>query len=119
MHELSVAQALLDQVTQQAAAHRAEKVTRIVLHIGPLAGVVPELLETAFPLAAAGTLAESAELVTQALPVRVKCEKCQAETDATANNLTCAACGDWHTQLVSGDELILASIEMLGEDVHA
>ena len=28
------------------------------------------------------------------------------------NRLICGACGDWHTQLLSGDELILESVEL-------
>jgi hydrogenase nickel incorporation protein HypA/HybF len=28
------------------------------------------------------------------------------------NRLTCAACGDWHTRVISGDELLLESVEL-------
>ena len=31
---------------------------------------------------------------------------------ATANRLVCGSCGDYRTQLVSGDELLLASLEL-------
>jgi hydrogenase nickel incorporation protein HypA/HybF len=80
--------------------------------IGPLSGVEPQLLEQAFPLASAGTIAAHAELAIETLAVRVRCETCGAETEATANRLLCGACGDWHTKLVSGDELLLVSVEL-------
>lgn len=112
MHELSVCQSLLDQVMRIADENAATAVTRVILRIGPLSGVEPELLQQAFPLARAGTVAEQAELVIESLPVRVRCDACGAETDAAPNRLVCGACGDWHTRLSSGDELMLVSVEL-------
>jgi hydrogenase nickel incorporation protein HypA/HybF len=113
MHELSVCQALIEQVQDIARANGAAAVSRVVLRIGPLSGVEPQLLAQAFPLARAGTVAAAAELEIENLPVRVKCEQCGAETDASANRLLCGRCGDWHTRLLSGDELLLASVELV------
>src|SRR3990172_367701 len=112
MHELSVCQALLTQVTDLSRAQRANVVHKIVIRVGPLAGVEPKLLVQAFPLARAGTLAEAAELVIEELPLRVRCETCGTESTVLPNRLVCGACGDWHTQLVSGDEMLLASVEL-------
>jgi hydrogenase nickel incorporation protein HypA/HybF len=112
MHELSVCQGLLDQVASIARQNQAIGVKRIRLQIGPLSGIEPQLLEQAFPLASAGTLAEHAELAIESLAVRVHCETCGAETEAAANRLLCGACGDWHTKLISGDELLLVSVEL-------
>ena len=119
MHELSVCQALLTQVTDLAHEHRANAVHRIVIWVGPLAGVEPALLAEAFPLARAGTLAEAAELIIEELPLRVRCKSCGTESAATPNRLVCGACGDWHTHLVSGDELLLASVELSREEEDA
>ncbi len=113
MHELSVCQAMLQQVEAIAAQRQAHGVTSITIRIGPLSGVEPDLLQHAFPVARAGTVAAEARLIVERLPVRVHCEQCGAETDATPNRLLCGACGDWHTRLVSGDELLLASVELL------
>ncbi len=113
MHELSVCQALLAQVENIATEHAAKGVERIVLRIGPLAGVEPRLLQDAFPIAGAGSRAADAELVIEALPLKVRCDSCGAESDAAPNRLVCGACGDWHTRLISGDELLLASVELI------
>ncbi len=112
MHELSVCQGMLNQVAAIAAERQALGVSSITVRIGPLSGVEPDLLQHAFPIACAGTVAAEARLVIERLPIRVRCEQCGAETDATPNRLLCGACGDWHTQLISGDELILASVEL-------
>ena len=113
MHELSVCQALLRQVETIAQEHEASGVEKIVLRIGPLAGVEPRLLQDAFPIARAGTVADGAKLVIEALPLRVRCDSCGAESDAAPNRLLCGACGDWHTRVISGDEMLLASVELL------
>lgn len=112
MHELSVCQAMLNQVMALAAERQATGVASITVHIGALSGVEPDLLQHAFPVARAGTLAADAQLLIERLPIRVHCEQCGAETEATPNRLLCGACGDWHTRLVSGDELVLASVEL-------
>lgn len=123
MHELAVAQALVEQVDavidQHAASHDhdasssdAWRASLIRVRIGPLAGVVPELLATAFPLAAAGSRMEHAQLEFARAPIQVRCQTCGAETEAAMNRLICGACGDWHTQVISGDELLLESVEL-------
>lgn len=116
MHELSVCQALLDEVALIANRHRAATVGNITVRIGPLSGVEPGLLTQAFPIARAGTVAEAAALVIEPAPVRVRCDACGEETDATVNRLLCDACGDYHTRLVSGDELLLVSVELKTSD---
>jgi len=112
MHELAVCQGLMTQVEQIARREHAERITRILLSIGPLSGVEPQLLADAFPIAAAGSVAEGAELVIDEAPVRVRCLSCGAESAATANRLLCGACGDYKTQLLSGDEMLLTSLEL-------
>ncbi|MGB5177641.1 MAG: hydrogenase maturation nickel metallochaperone HypA [Gammaproteobacteria bacterium] len=112
MHEFSVCIALMEQVERIAQEHQAGRVERIVLQVGPLSGVEAQLLEHAWPLAAAGTLAEAAELVIETAPVKVKCTQCGAESEVVPNRLLCAACGDYRTRLVSGDEMLLANLEL-------
>jgi len=112
MHELSVCQGMLQQVAAVAAEHGATAVSGITIQIGPLSGVEPRLLQEAFPIARAGTIAASAELMVEPLPVRVRCRQCGAESEATASRLLCGQCGDWRTQLLSGDELLLARVEL-------
>ena len=112
MHELSICQALVRQLSAIAAEHQATRIDSARVRLGPLSGVEPELLRHAFPLAAAGTAAEGAQLVLESTGLRVRCDSCGAESEAAPNRLLCGQCGDWHTRLVSGDELLLASVEL-------
>jgi len=112
MHELSLCQALLRQVDEIARRESAKRVTRIILQVGPLSGVVPELLQRAFTIARTGSVAERAELVIEEQPVRVRCTLCGAESAVSQNRLLCRECGDYRTQLIGGDELLLKSLEL-------
>ena len=113
MHELAVCQSVIAQVERVARDHGAQGVSLVKLLIGPLSGVEPALLAQAFPIAQAGTVAEGATLEMETLPIRVRCRSCHAETDAAANKLICGACGDWQTDIISGDEMLLASVELI------
>ena len=112
MHELSVCQALIRQIQDIAREQQAVAVTSVKLLIGPLSGVEPDLLKQAFPLASVGSVAETAQLVIEKLSIHVRCESCGAETVVEPNKLVCGTCGDWHTRLLSGDEMLLASVEL-------
>ena len=112
MHELAICQALMSQIEAIAEERKASNVVSIVIGMGPLSGVEAQLLQHAYPVASAGTVAEGAELVIENLPVRVECTQCGSESDALPNKLVCKQCGDWRTTLISGDELMLMSVEL-------
>lgn len=112
MHELSVCQNIIDQVSRIAAEHQSSVVEKIYLQIGPLSGVEPDLLQSAFPIARAESVASHAELVIKLAPVRVHCASCDTDSDAKSNRLVCGNCGNWQTRLLSGDEMILERVEL-------
>ncbi len=122
MHELSICQALIGQVEAVARAEQASAVSDIFVSVGPLSGVEQPLMHNAFPIAAAGTIASAATLHLESTPVRVTCAKCGKESDVPVNQLMCPHCGDWRTQLLSGDELLLKRVvldkEIEGENHH-
>jgi len=124
MHELAICQSLIDQVEDIAQERKAQSVIVIVIGIGALSGVESQLLKNAYPIASAGTVAEDAELVIEHLPIKVKCTQCDSESEALPNKLICKQCGDWRTTLLSGDEMMLMSVELekakgsLAESVH-
>ena len=112
MHELAICQALIVQVEGLAEERQAAWVSDVFIAVGRLSGVESALLQNAFPIAAAGTVANDATLHIEDLPVKVHCASCDVESEVEANRLLCSQCGDWRTKLVSGDELLLVSVEL-------
>ncbi|HWP01071.1 MAG TPA: hydrogenase maturation nickel metallochaperone HypA [Methylococcus sp.] len=113
MHELSLCQELLEQVEQLARQHAAVGVSRIVVRIGMLAGVEPELLQSAFAILRPGTSAEHAELVLETIPARIRCRSCGRESECRVNHLLCPICKSTDAVLIAGEEMWLAQIELL------
>lgn len=112
MHELAICQALINQLETIASERNAQSISLIVVGIGPLSGVEAQLLKNAYPIASTGTVAENAEIVIEQLPVKVKCNECGCESETKPNKLICKNCGNWRTTLISGDELLLLSVEL-------
>lgn len=116
MHELSVCQALLGEAALIAAQHDARRILSIRVRIGPLSGVDAGLLARAFDVARTGTAAGTAELRIEAAVVRVQCRICGIVSRAEPGRLLCGACRDHRVQLIEGDELLLASLELETEE---
>ena len=112
MHELSVCQGLLREVARVAAENDALAVDRIVLQVGALSGVEPPLLQRAFEVARAGTLAAAAKLEIREGPVVVHCGQCGSRGEVAVNRLVCPDCGDWRVQVAEGEELLLLTIDI-------
>jgi len=111
MHEFSICQALISQIGDIARPRDAQ-VRQVRIGVGPLSGIEPQLLKSLYPLACIGTRAEGSRLEIEHTAVRVGCRGCGAQSVAAPNRLVCAACGDWHTDLIGGDELLLLQIEI-------
>jgi hydrogenase nickel incorporation protein HypA/HybF len=112
VHELSVCQGLLRQVDRIAAENAARAVDRIVLRVGALSGVEPDLLTHAFDIARMGTVAENAVLEIERGPVTVRCRQCGGSGEVPSNRLLCPACGDWRVEVTGGEDLLLLSLDL-------
>ena len=117
MHELSVCQALVQQLESVSAANGGGAVELVRLRIGPLSGVEAELLRHAFPIAAAGTIADGAELLIEPSAIVVQCKECGATSEAKPNRMLCGACNAFNVRMVSCDEMLLESVELAAPGV--
>jgi hydrogenase nickel incorporation protein HypA/HybF len=119
MHELSLCQELIGEVTRIAAAHGAVRASRILVALGPLSGVEAPLLERAFAVARAGTATEGALLEIERQNLLLRCTGCGGETESASGELICGVCGDWRVELLAGDALLLKSVELVLDDAPA
>ena len=115
MHELAVCQSLLRQVEMVVATHGATAADRIVISVGPLSGVEPALLASAFTIAREGTAASGAELEIETAAIRVECRQCGQSGAAQPNRLVCDDCGDWRVRVTHGEELMLLRVVLAKE----
>jgi hydrogenase nickel incorporation protein HypA/HybF len=114
VHEL----ALADSIVRIARNHaRGRRVARVDVTVGALRQVVPSALEFAFELVADGTELEGAELGLEHVEARVACRSCGAESACGGFPLVCARCGTDFVDVVAGEELFVAALELDDEPV--
>ena len=111
MHELGIANEILDIALSEADRHAARKVTSIRIRVGVLRAVEPENLSFLFEHLARGTPAEGAPLEIVTEPVRVECEACGvSETPAIA--WECPRCKGSRVSVSGGDSLSVLSLDV-------
>ncbi len=113
MHEMGLAQNILDIVLRTAAANGARRVVRVKLRAGQLRAIVPEQLRFCFEFVAKDSLAEGAELAVQVVPIRSRCRGCAAEFEVEAFRVVCPGCGGGDLDILQGKELLVENIEIL------
>jgi hydrogenase nickel incorporation protein HypA/HybF len=112
VHELSMCEAIARTVDVHAGGRPVQSVT---VRIGHLRQVVPETLEFSWSMVTSTTALEGTELRVEHVPAVVTCEACGATTTLDAPVLACETCGASAVTLISGDELLIASLELAPE----
>jgi hydrogenase nickel incorporation protein HypA/HybF len=110
MHEMSIAIELLGQIEAVAAQHGLERVDEVRIQAGEMRGVVPEALDIAFESAAAGTVAEGAEIRLEIVSARARCRLCSREFQPRIDDFLCPDCRQANVELISGNDVILTSL---------
>ncbi|MDB4945911.1 MAG: hydrogenase expression/synthesis HypA [Labilithrix sp.] len=115
MHEVSLIQALFEEVDRALEPHASAVVNAIHVRVGEHAGVDPELFRTAYDaFRSVGRLA-NAELFVVSEPATWSCPLCLV-TLVPGTPLTCGRCGT-PARLTAGGEIFLDRIEAVISDV--
>ncbi len=114
MHEISLVQGMLQQLSDLAVKNRASKILKITMEIGPLSGVVIDSFRFGFDiLSAEDDLTRGAELVINTLPVTYRCTQCPHTVETKKDKPDgCPQCGEMFLIPEGGDDLILQQVEM-------
>lgn len=112
MHELSVAQSIVEIIQHHVPQSDWESVSAVRLKIGMAAGVVAGSLEFSFQAMTAETLLRHARLEIESIPIRIHCNTCGATTENELGFALCGTCGNTDTTILSGSELYITEIEI-------
>lgn len=113
MHEYSLAIDLAAQVVKIARAHDGERVIQVVIEAGPLSGIEPVLLQSAFEQCTAATDLRGTQLTIQEVPLVIRCCDCAQVSSLKDLVFVCPTCGSGSVDVVSGDKLMLRHIELI------
>lgn len=100
----------------QAKEQGATRIHRLGMRVGALSGVVPDALEFAFTVLKRDTIAESASLEVEYVPLRLRCAACNVEFEPEAVRYDCPTCGTQETEIRGGQELDVVLIELSVEE---
>ncbi|MGH3389624.1 MAG: hydrogenase maturation nickel metallochaperone HypA [Actinomadura sp.] len=109
MHELGLAEAVLDAVERRAAGR---PVRRARVRAGVLLRISEPALGQAFAMVAAGTVADGAQVELVIEPVGLTCRSCGRSTTSDDLLAVCPECGGTDIHIENGDGLVLESIEL-------
>jgi hydrogenase nickel incorporation protein HypA/HybF len=117
MHELSVAQSIVEIIQQHIPESEWERVTAVRLKIGDAAGVVPDSLEFSFQAITAESLLRHARLEIESIPFRIHCNACDTTLENEIGFAVCSTCGSTDTKILTGSELNITEIEVADSEV--
>jgi len=112
MHELSLNEALIALVEDEARKHGCTRVRTVRVEIGAISAIEPEAMRFCFDAVTRGTLAEGAALDIVTVPGRGRCVDCGREVSLTQRLELCPQCGTGFVRPFAGDDLRLKELEV-------
>jgi len=112
MHELSIAESILEAVRKELMDRPGARPTRVGLRIGELAAVDVGSLSFCFEAVLRGTEWEGLALDARVCAQRRICKDCGNEFAVIEYNASCPACAGGNTRMISGDELDFDYLEV-------
>ena len=115
MHELSIAQNILEIVREHLHAGVSCQVKSVRIRVGDGAGIVTDSLEFCFNTIIAETPMQGAVLDIERVPFVVKCNSCGKTSTNESEIFLCSFCDGNDVTMVSGNELQVTAIDLFDE----
>jgi hydrogenase nickel incorporation protein HypA/HybF len=109
MHELAIAEGLIDGVTERLPGRR---ITSVRVEIGTLSGVVPDALRFCFGMATEGTPLAGADLEISEPEATCDCADCGQSFEPEDSRILLCPCGSANVTVVSGQQLLITSVKV-------
>jgi hydrogenase nickel incorporation protein HypA/HybF len=109
VHELAITQSVVEAIDERCAGAR---VSRVLLEIGKLSGVVPDAVRFCFELVAAGTALQGARLDIEEPGGWARCRSCGGDY-GTDDLIMLCPCGSADVEVVRGEQLTIRSVEVM------
>lgn len=113
MHELSLAEGLIEILTEEASKQAYRQVRKVVLEIGEFSHVAPDAMRFCFEIAAQGSVAEGAVLDLTFRQAMGECRRCGESVVMHSRYDACPACGAYGIRVVEGEDMSIKYIEVV------
>ena len=113
MHELAIAQSIVEAVEARAVECQATRVKSVRLKIGEASGVMADSLTFSFEmLTNLEPTLMGARLLIETMPHRAWCRSCESEFTIVNYVAQCPICQEWSNNIISGTELQILDMEI-------
>lgn len=113
MHELSIAQNIIDIISEQCLRSGHTRIEAVNIRIGRASGIMSDALFFAFDAIKAESIAEGAVLHIEEVPVSGRCNECKSDFIVQeVYILFCPHCGGGSFRMVSGKEMDIIDMEV-------
>ena len=112
MHEMSLAEGVMQLVEETARRENAHRVKLVVLEIGKMSSVEPEALRFCFDVVTKGGIADGATLEIDHVPGSGWCMHCAVTVPMEDLYGACPQCGSHQVQATGGTEMRVREIEI-------
>ncbi|MBU2445746.1 MAG: hydrogenase maturation nickel metallochaperone HypA [Bacteroidetes bacterium] len=112
MHELSIAQEIVNIVNQYLPENGNNSVRSVKVAVGKLSNILPDSLEFCFEAITTNSNLHGAKLEIEKIPLTVQCGDCNEKSDLEETIFVCPNCGGFNLQILSGRELNVIEIEL-------
>lgn len=112
MHELSVAESMLEIALRHGASSGARRITDLHLVIGQLSSIMDDSVQFYWEMIAENTIAEGSILHFNRVPIELFCLDCQTAFSPNEDNFACPICCGLRVKVVGGEEFFLESIQI-------
>jgi hydrogenase nickel incorporation protein HypA/HybF len=111
MHELAIAQGIVNILNEQMKIHNLVTIQSVELRVGVLRGVEIASLNFGFSALTAGSPLEGARLNVSEVPIQGRCVQCGRHITLKSWLDDCPLCSGSRVEIVSGKELEIVAIE--------
>jgi hydrogenase nickel incorporation protein HypA/HybF len=112
MHEMALAEGIVQIVEGAARANDATAVRAVWLELGALSHVEQDALRFSFDVVTRGTVAAGARLEVVTTPGRAWCMPCGEAVHLERLGNACPICGSHQLQVTQGEEMRVKEIEI-------
>ena len=112
MHEIGVAQSILEIAIDTALKNGSKKINNIAVRIGKMSAIDEASLRFAFDAVKAGTMANDATFEYNEVPLTGRCEDCGNVSELDGYFVLCPVCNSGRVKLLTGNELEIAYIDV-------
>jgi hydrogenase nickel incorporation protein HypA/HybF len=112
MHEMSIAQSLIDIINEEMIKHNVSVLKSVRVHIGQLSAIVPKSLSFCFEIMTSGTELEDARLIMDIIPLKAICRECQQAFEVQNYSFECPHCSSVDIDTIAGQDLSIVEMEV-------